>query len=83
MARSCHAGDRVGRWQSEAEAPPRDLGLFKASLETAEKGELSGKVRPLYPLAFVQGCRAVAYAHSLNEGKPDLFANDPQCWVDD
>ena len=47
--------NRVGRWQSEAEAPPRDLGLFKASLETAEKGELSGKVRPLYPLAFVQG----------------------------
>jgi radical SAM protein with 4Fe4S-binding SPASM domain len=30
-----------------------------------------------------RGCRAVAYAHSLNEGKPDLFANDPQCWVDD
>ena len=30
-----------------------------------------------------RGCRAVAYAHSVNEGKPDLFADDPQCWVDD
>ena len=30
-----------------------------------------------------RGCRAVAYAHSVNEGKPNLFADDPQCWVDD
>jgi radical SAM protein with 4Fe4S-binding SPASM domain len=28
-----------------------------------------------------RGCRAVAYANSVNQGKPDLFADDPQCWV--
>jgi len=27
-----------------------------------------------------RGCRAVAYAYSLAQGKPDLFADDPQCW---
>ena len=28
-----------------------------------------------------RGCRAVAYAYSVVQGKPDLFADDPQCWV--
>ncbi len=28
-----------------------------------------------------RGCRAVAYAYSLAQGKADLFADDPQCWV--
>jgi radical SAM protein with 4Fe4S-binding SPASM domain len=28
-----------------------------------------------------RGCRAVAYAYSSARGKPDLFADDPQCWV--
>jgi radical SAM protein with 4Fe4S-binding SPASM domain len=27
-----------------------------------------------------RGCRAVAYAYSVAQGKPDLFADDPQCW---
>ena len=29
-----------------------------------------------------RGCRAVAYAYSVAQGKPDLFADDPQCWVE-
>ncbi len=29
-----------------------------------------------------RGCRAVAYAHSLTQGEPDLFADDPQCWME-
>jgi radical SAM protein with 4Fe4S-binding SPASM domain len=29
-----------------------------------------------------RGCRAVAYAYSVTQGKPDLFADDPQCWID-
>jgi radical SAM protein with 4Fe4S-binding SPASM domain len=29
-----------------------------------------------------RGCRAVAYAYSLTQGKPNLFADDPQCWVE-
>ena len=28
-----------------------------------------------------RGCRAVAYAYSSTQKKPDLFADDPQCWV--
>jgi radical SAM protein with 4Fe4S-binding SPASM domain len=28
-----------------------------------------------------RGCRAVAYAYSAAQGKPDVFADDPQCWV--
>ena len=28
-----------------------------------------------------RGCRAVAYNYSVAQGKPDLFADDPQCWV--
>jgi radical SAM protein with 4Fe4S-binding SPASM domain len=28
-----------------------------------------------------RGCRAVAYAYSLTQAKPDLFGDDPQCWV--
>ncbi len=28
-----------------------------------------------------RGCRAVAYAYSVAQGKPDLFADDPQCWI--
>jgi radical SAM protein with 4Fe4S-binding SPASM domain len=27
-----------------------------------------------------RGCRAVAYAYSLAQGKADLFSDDPQCW---
>ena len=28
-----------------------------------------------------RGCRAVAYAYSVAQGKSDLFADDPQCWL--
>jgi AdoMet-dependent heme synthase len=28
-----------------------------------------------------RGCRAVAYNYSVAGGNPDLFADDPQCWV--
>ena len=28
-----------------------------------------------------RGCRAVAYAYSKSRGAPDLFADDPQCWM--
>jgi radical SAM protein with 4Fe4S-binding SPASM domain len=28
-----------------------------------------------------RGCRAVAYAYSRYGGAPDLFADDPQCWM--
>ena len=28
-----------------------------------------------------RGCRAIAYAWSKMQGAPDLFADDPQCWI--
>ena len=28
-----------------------------------------------------RGCRAVAYAYSKTRGTPDIFADDPQCWL--
>ncbi len=28
-----------------------------------------------------RGCRAVAYAYSAGRGRPNLFADDPQCWI--
>ncbi|MGC9976819.1 MAG: radical SAM protein [Syntrophales bacterium] len=28
-----------------------------------------------------RGCRAVAYAYSKSQGRADLFADDPQCWM--
>ena len=34
---------------------------------------------PLWPSC--RGCRAVAYAYSKSQGAPDLFADDPQCWM--
>jgi len=33
----------------------------------------------LWPVC--RGCRAVAYACSAAQGKADLFADDPQCWL--
>jgi radical SAM protein with 4Fe4S-binding SPASM domain len=34
---------------------------------------------PLWPSC--RGCRAVAYAYSVAQDEPNLFADDPQCWV--
>jgi radical SAM protein with 4Fe4S-binding SPASM domain len=28
-----------------------------------------------------RGCRAVAYAYSKSQGTPNIFADDPQCWM--
>lgn len=35
----------------------------------------------LWPVC--RGCRAVAYACSASQGRADLFADDPQCWLID
>jgi radical SAM protein with 4Fe4S-binding SPASM domain len=31
--------------------------------------------------AHCRGCRAIAYAHSLSQGKGDILAEDPQCFI--
>ena len=32
--------------------------------------------------AVCRGCRAIAYAYSLTMGKPDILADDPQCFIE-
>jgi radical SAM protein with 4Fe4S-binding SPASM domain len=39
----------------------------------------SGKCGECVRWPSCRGCRAVAYAYSAAQGKPDLFADDPQC----
>jgi len=41
----------------------------------------SGKCGQCFLWPSCRGCRAVAYAYSSTQGTPDLFADDPQCWV--
>jgi radical SAM protein with 4Fe4S-binding SPASM domain len=41
----------------------------------------SGKCGECLRWPSCRGCRAVAYAYSAAQGKPDLFADDPQCWL--
>lgn len=31
--------------------------------------------------AHCRGCRAIAYAHSLSQGRGDILAEDPQCFI--
>jgi radical SAM protein with 4Fe4S-binding SPASM domain len=31
--------------------------------------------------AVCRGCRAIAFAYSLSRGKPDMLAEDPQCFI--
>ncbi len=40
-----------------------------------------GKCGRCHLWASCRGCRAVAYAYTHAHGKPDLFADDPQCWI--
>ncbi|MDD1751210.1 MAG: radical SAM protein [Methanothrix sp.] len=46
------------------------------------KESYSGKCGHCIRWSSCRGCRAVAYAYSVAQGHPDLFADDPQCWVD-
>jgi radical SAM protein with 4Fe4S-binding SPASM domain len=51
--------------------------LWRLRQRESYKGEC-GKCS-LWPSC--RGCRAVAYAYSKSRGTPDLFADDPQCWM--
>jgi len=42
----------------------------------------SGKCGQCSRWPSCRGCRAVAYAYSSAQGNPDLFADDPQCWIE-
>ena len=41
----------------------------------------SGKCGQCSRWPSCRGCRAVAYAYSSTQGNPNLFADDPQCWI--
>lgn len=45
------------------------------------KGSYHGKCGRCPHWPTCRGCRAVAYAYSVAQGNPDLFADDPQCWI--
>jgi radical SAM protein with 4Fe4S-binding SPASM domain len=46
-----------------------------------QRESYSGKCGECVRWPSCRGCRAVAYAYSATQGKPDLFADDPQCWL--
>jgi len=47
-----------------------------------KKESYSGKCGQCSRWPSCRGCRAVAYAYSSAQGNPDLFADDPQCWIE-
>ena len=46
-----------------------------------QRGSYQGKCGKCSFWPSCRGCRAVAYAYSKARGAPDLFADDPQCWM--
>jgi len=77
--------------------PCRRIGLVAGNLKTKSLRAIWASSRLLWRLRrkesytgkcgrcslwpSCRGCRAVAYAYSLAQGEPDLFADDPQCWM--
>ena len=78
--------------------PCRRIGLVAGSLKKKDLRSIWASSRLLWKLRrrdhykgkcgrcsfwpSCRGCRAVAYAYSVTQGRPDLFADDPQCWND-
>lgn len=46
-----------------------------------QRESYKGKCGECFLWASCRGCRAVAYAYSKTQGNPNLFADDPQCWM--
>jgi AdoMet-dependent heme synthase len=46
-----------------------------------DKKAYTGKCSTCSRWARCRGCRAIAYAYSLSQGRNDLFEQDPQCWI--
>lgn len=78
--------------------PCRRIGLVAGNLKRKPLREIWASSRLLWQLRnrenyhgkcgscsfwpSCRGCRAVAYNYSVAKGKPDLFADDPQCWIE-
>lgn len=46
-----------------------------------DKSKYNGKCSACIHWAHCRGCRAIAYAYSLSQGKNDFLGEDPQCFV--
>jgi radical SAM protein with 4Fe4S-binding SPASM domain len=78
--------------------PCRRIGLVAGNLKTKSLRAIWASSRLLWQLRrkesytgkcgrcslwpSCRGCRAVAYAYTFARGEPDLFADDPQCWME-
>jgi radical SAM protein with 4Fe4S-binding SPASM domain len=47
-----------------------------------DRTKYSGKCGGCPRWSLCRGCRAIAYAHSLSEGKNDFLSEDPQCFIE-
>jgi AdoMet-dependent heme synthase len=47
-----------------------------------DKKVYKGKCGTCRRWSICRGCRAIAYAYSLSQGRNDLFEEDPQCFID-
>ncbi|MCL5291501.1 MAG: radical SAM protein [Actinobacteria bacterium] len=64
------------------ETPFRELWVESPELWSLRSREnYTGRCGSCARWAVCRGCRAVANAVSAGAGKPDVFADDPQCWL--
>ena len=47
-----------------------------------DRSQYKGRCGSCERWAVCRGCRAIAYAYSLTQGKPDILAEDPQCFIE-
>jgi len=47
-----------------------------------DRNSYSGKCRPCPRWPGCRGCRAIAYAHALSQGRNDFLGEDPQCFLE-
>jgi len=47
-----------------------------------DRKRYKGKCGACNRWAHCRGCRAIAYAYSISKGRPDILAEDPQCFIE-
>ena len=73
--------DRFGRRKSQENLFEPSGPLPRLLWQLRKRESYTGKCGHCSLWPSCRGCRAVAYAYSAAQGKPDLFADDPQCWI--
>ncbi len=46
-----------------------------------DRSQYKGRCGKCERWAICRGCRAIAYSYSLTQGRPDILAEDPQCFI--